>query len=194
MKDLIKVMAGLFIISLDNRIRMDIIMVNIVTDIVGHTLLIWGVTGLIPWSPCFKLSRKHAVLSLIFCLGTRLVTYLNMPQSVMALMYGMGAIFYIYMTYYIMEGLMVKNKMEKITEPNANLKGAWMALAIAQFFYCLCYLADIGEFLEEVGLGGLESPVKGLFGAAAFALSTFFIIMINQVRGLLYPKAENQRS
>ena len=52
----------------------------------------------------------------------------------MALMYGMGAIFYIYMTYYIMEGLMVKNKMEKITEPNANLKGAWMALAVAQFF------------------------------------------------------------
>ena len=192
MKDLIRVMAGLFIISLDNRVQMDILTVNVITDIVGHGLLIWGVTGLIPWSPCFKSSRTHAILSLIFCLGVRLVSYYPVMHSLSALMYGMAAIFYIYMTYYIMEGLMVKDKMEKITEPNANLKGAWIALAIAEFLYCFCYLAEIGEVLVEIGLGGLEGPARGLMGAAAFATSTFFIIMINQVRGLLFPKEEAQ--
>lgn len=131
MKDLIKVMAGLFILSLDNRVQMDIVAINVITDIVGHALVIWGVTGLIPWSPCFKRSRTHAVLSLIFCLGIRGVTYFQWPQAFISLVYGMSAIFYIYMTYYIMEGLMVKNKTEKITEPNANLKGAWTALAVA---------------------------------------------------------------
>ncbi len=188
MKDLIKVMAGLFILSLDNRVQMDIVAINVITDIVGHALVIWGVTGLIPWSPCFKRSRTHAVLSLIFCLGIRGVTYFQWPQAFVSLVYGMSAIFYIYMTYYIMEGLMVKNKTEKITEPNANLKGAWTALAVAEFLFCFCYLADIGELLQEIGLGGLERSVRGLFGAAAFALSTFFIIIINQIRGLLYPK------
>lgn len=188
MNSLIKVMAGLFIITLDGRIQMDIVMANILTDIVGHALVIWGVTGLIPWSPCFKSSRLHAVLSLIFSLGTRVVTSQGMSQSFMALMYGMTAIFYIYMTYYIMEGLMVKNKMEKITEPNSNLKGAWMALAVAEFLYSFCYLADIGSLMQEFELAGLEGAVRGLVGAAAFATSTFFIIMINQVRGLLFPK------
>lgn len=192
MKDLIRVMAGLFILSLDNRVRMDIFTVNVITDIVGHGLLIWGVTGLIPWSPCFKSSRTHAILSLIFCLGVRVVSYYPVMHSLTALMYGMAAIFYIYMTYYIMEGLMVKDKMEKITEPNANLKGAWIALAIAEFLYCFCYLAEIGEFLNEVGLGGLEGPIRGLTGAAAFATSTFFIIIINQVRGMLFPKSETE--
>lgn len=188
MKDLIKVMAGLFIISLDNRIQMDILPVNVATDIAGHLLLIWGVTGLIPWSPCFKSSRFQAVLSLAFCLGIRLVTYLKLSHSAVALMYGMSTIAYIYMTYYMMEGLMVKIKTEKLTELNANLKGAWMALAVAGFVYCLCYLADIGSFLQEVGLGGLESPVRALTGAAAFGTNAFFVIMINQIRESLYPK------
>ena len=190
MKALIKLMAGLIIITLDGRIQLDIMPVNVITDIVGYGLIIWGATELVSWSPCFKSCRLHAVLSLIFSLGIRMVTYFEMSHSFVALMYGMTAIFYIYMTYYIMEGLMVKNKMEKITEPNANLKGAWMALAVAEFLYSLCYLADIGTFLEEVGLGGLEAPVRGLVGAVAFALNAFFVIMINQVRGLLYPKKE----
>lgn len=188
MKALIRLMAGLIIITLDGRIQMDTVVINVITDLVGHALIIWGATGLIPWSPCFKSCRLQAVLSLVFSLGIRLVTYYELPHSFAALTYGMAAIFHIYMTYYIMEGLMVKNKMEQITEPNANLKGAWMALAVADFLYCLCYLADIGTFLEGVGLGGLEGSVRGLVGAAAFALNAFFVIMINQVRGLLYPK------
>lgn len=192
MKDLIKLIAGLLIITLDGRVQMDILAVNVATDLVGHALIIWAVTGLISWSPCFKSSRTYAILSLLFSLGIRLVTWRGMSQSFVALMYGMSTIFHIYMTYYIMEGLMVKGKMEKITEPNANLKGAWMAMAVAEFLYCLCYLTDIGTFLQDNGLGGLEAPVRALVGAASFALNAFFIIIINQIRGLLYSKEEKK--
>lgn len=192
MKALIKLMAGLFIVALDGRVQMSMVLVNVITDVVGYALIFIGLTELIPWSPCFKRGRKHAVGAFIFSLGIRAVTYFGLSQSFAALAYGMTAIFYIYMTYYIMEGLLVKNKTEKITEPNSNLRGAWTALAVGQFLYSLCYLAEIGSFLEEVGLGGLDAPVKALFGAAAFATNTFFIIMINQTRLLLFPKQEEQ--
>lgn len=192
MKALMKLMAGLFIVALDGRVQMNIILINIITDAAGYALILMSLTELIPWSPCFKRGRRHAIGAFISSLGIRAVNYFELPQSFYALVYGMSAIFYIYMTYYIMEGLLVKNKTEKITEPNSNLRGAWTALAIAQFLYSFCYLAEIGSLLEGVGLGGLEAPVKALFGAAAFAANTFFVIMINQIRMLLFPKQEEK--
>lgn len=188
MKALIKLMAGLLIITLDGRVQMDIVAVNVITDLVGHALIIWAAAELTEWTPCFKSCRNYAILSLFGSLAIRLVTWKGLTDSFTALAYGLATIFRIYMTYYIMEGLMVKNKMEKITEPNANFKGAWMAMAVAEFLYCLCYLTDIGDILTEFGLGGLEESVRALVGAAAFALNTFFVIVINQIRELLYPK------
>lgn len=191
MKNLIMLMAGLLIATFDERVQMSIIPINVVTDIVGYALVIWGLTGLITWSPCFKRARTYAVLAMISTLGIRVVNYFGIEYSADALTYGLAAIFYIYTTYYVLEGIMVKNKTEKITEPNANLKGAWMALSVAQFLYSICYLTDIGGLLENIGLGGLEDPIKSLFGAAAFATNAFFVIMLNQVRMLLFPKQED---
>lgn len=190
MKDLIMLMAGLLIATFDERVQMSFIPVNVVTDIVGYILLIRGLTGLIPWSPCFKRSRTYAIFAMISTLGIRVVNYFGIAYSADALTYGLSAIFYIYTTYYILEGIIVKNKTEKITETNANLRGAWMALSVAQFLYSLCYLADIGNLLEGIGLAGLEDPIKSLFGAAAFATNAFFVIMLNQTRILLFPKQE----
>lgn len=192
MKEFIKLMAGLLIISLDGRVQMNLTAVNVVTDLAGHALIIWAVTEMMEWSPCFKRCRNYAVLSLVGSLAVRLVTWKGLTGSFPALAYGLAAIFRIYMTYYMMEGLMVKNKMEKITEPNANFKGAWMALAVAEFLYCLCYLTDIGELLAEFGLGGLEGSVRALVGAVAFALNAFFVIVINQIRELLYPRKSEE--
>lgn len=191
MKDLIILMVGLVVATFDERVQMNIIPVNLVTDIVGYALVIKGLTGLIPWSPCFKRARIYAVLAMISTLGIRAVRYFGIAYSADALTYGLAAIFYIYTTYYILEGIIVKNKMEKITETTSNLRGAWVALSVAQFLYSICYLADIGSLLEGIGLAGLEDPIKSLFGAAAFATNAFFVIMLNQTRILLFPKEKN---
>lgn len=190
MKSLIMLMAGLLIASFDERVQMAFIPVNVVTDIVGYVLIIKGLTGVIPWSPCFKRSRTYAILAMIATLGIRVVNHFGIEYSADALTYGLSAIFYIYTTYYILEGILVKTKTEKITETNSNLRGAWMALSVAQFLYSICYLADIGGLLENIGLAGLESPIRSLFGAAAFATNAFFVIMLNQTRMLLFPKKE----
>lgn len=188
MKDMIILMAGLLIATFDERVQMNIIPVNLVTDIAGYALVIRGLTGLIPWSPCFKRARRYAIFAMLSTLGIRAVKYFGIAYSADALTYGLAAIFYIYTTYYTLEGITVKTKTEKITETTSNLRGAWVGLSVAQFLYSLCYLADIGSLLEGIGLAGLETPIKSLFGAVAFASNAFFVIMLNQTRQLLFSK------
>lgn len=190
MKALIELMAGLFIIALDGRAQMNIILVNVITDVVGYALLIIGLTGLIPWSPCFKKGRWHAIGAFIFSLGLRLVKYLELSQEYDTIVYGMTAVFYIYMTFYIVEGLAVKCKVENITEQNSNLKGIWVISAAAQMLYSFCHLVDLQGFLAGFELGVLTAPIRIVVGVAAFVANSFFVIVINQIRIQLFPKQE----
>lgn len=190
MKALIELMLGLFIITLDGRAQMNIILVNVITDVAGYGLLIAGMTGLIPWSPCFKKGRWHAAGALVFSIGLRVVQYLELTQEYRAVAYGMTAVFYIYMTFYIVEGIDVKCKTEKRTEQNANLRGIWIVTAAAQMLYSFCSLVDLQGFLEGFQLGVLTAPLRAVLGVLAFVANSFFVITINQIRIQLFPKRE----
>lgn len=192
MNCILKVMLGLFLSVLDGKVQINIWYLNILTDILGYGLIIWGVHEMIPWSPCFKKSRTHAVWAAVCSIGLRFALNFSVSYSIQSLLRGMGTIFFIYLTYYMMEGYVVKNKMDKIEEPTGNLKGAWIALAVSNALYCFCYLADLKELMLELGLEGLEQTVIGLMGVAVFATDVFFIMVMNQERSLIFPREDSE--
>lgn len=185
--DIIMIIIGLLITAVDMEWLIAGVQINLLSDLAGYILILIGLKGMLEWSPCFKRSRKHALLSLLSYIGLRISLNLGAGQQAIGLFVGLGTIFFIYMTYYMMEGMIVKNKTEKVFEPNANLKGSWIAMAAAMFVYCFCNLADLKAIAEQYNLPGLENLVMMILSVAVFATEAFFCMVLNQNRMLLFP-------
>lgn len=190
MNAMLTLMAGLLIVALDFEVSIGGIAINIISDIIGHFIIIFSAKKLIPWSPCFKKTIKHGILGAIFYLGYRISINMGAVISLQLFFSGFGAIFYIYMTYYIMEGLVVKNKMEKMTEPNGNLKGSWVAMAIVAFAYCFASLMNLQQVMIELGVPGLDNIILLVLNGAVLITTVFFVMVLNQNRMLLLAKQE----
>lgn len=190
MNCIIKIIIGILITAIDMEMRIGGVQINIVSDLIGYGIVIWALKDMIPWSPCFKKSRKFAILSIITYIGLRFSLNIQTELNWRVAFIGFGTIFFIYMTYYIMEGMLVKNKMEKIYEVNQNLRGSWIIMTISIFIYCFLSITDLSVLTQEWGLPGLENLVLAIVGVICFAALIYHLMILNQNRMALQKVSE----
>lgn len=185
-----KMIVGFLFLAFRFQVEIVGMTVDVLSDIIGYGLIIWSCKEMIEWSPCFKKTRKNAILALILYVGNVVMQNFNASSVMQGVFLGFGTITFIYMTYYILEGLYVKNKTEKVYEVNSQLKGAWIAMAVARFLYCFFSLADLETLTEELGIVGSESFILQIIEMIGLLTQVFFILTLNQNRVLL---EENQK-
>lgn len=188
MSDFLKMIVGFLFLVFNIQVKLGKFTLDIIPDFIGYGLIFWAGKGLIEWSPCFKKTRKHAVIALVISVCRIVVQNINAGFTVQGTLLGIETIAYIYLSYYVMEGLYVKNKTEKIYELNSQLRGSWIAMAISRFVYCFLGLTDLESLTAEMGIEGMESMILVVVSAVAFVIEAFFLLTLNQNRMLLEEK------
>lgn len=185
MSDFLKMILGFLFLVFNIQVKLGSITLDIVPDFIGYVLIFLACKDMIEWSPCFKKTRKHTIIALVISVCRIFAQNINAGFTVQGTLLGIETIAYIYLTYYIMEGLYVKNKTEKVYELNSQLKGAWIAMAVSRFLYCFLSLADLDSLTKEFGIEGMESIILLIISAVAFVVEAFFLLTLNQNRMLL---------
>lgn len=188
MSDFFKMMIGFLFLVFNIQVKLESITLDIIPDFIGYGLIFFAVKGMIDWSPCFKKTRKHAGIALVISVCRIIALNMNLAFTVQGTLLGIETIAYIYLSYYVMEGLYVKNKTEKIYELNSQLRGAWIAVAVSRFIYCFLGITDLDSLTKELGIEGMESTILILISAIAFVVEAFFLLTLNQNRMLLEEK------
>lgn len=184
----IKMIVGFLFLAFDFQVNIAGVTLDIVSDIIGYVLIILACKEMLEWSPCFKKTRKHAVIALVVYILSIVAQNINAGFTIQGTLLGIETIAFIYLSYYVLEGLYVKNKTEKIYELNAQLKGAWIAMAVSRFVYCFFMLTDLESLTEELGIAGAEGMILTGISAVALVIEVFFILLLNQNRVLLDEK------
>jgi len=184
----IKLIIGFLFHAFDFQMNVGSFTFDIVPDFVGYGLIFWACKDMLDWSPCFKKVRKHAVIALVISVIGMIAQNGNAGFTIQGTLLGIETIAFIYMSYYILEGLYVKNKTEKIYELNSQLRGSWIALAVAHFLYCFCMLTDLEALTKELGIEGAENMILTVISGIAFVVEAFFLLTLNQNRVLLQEK------
>lgn len=191
----IKMIIGFLFLAFDFQIKPGGLTLDLASDIIGYVFIIWSCKETIEWSPCFKKTRKHAIIALIIHILSVIAQNINAGFTIEGALLGIETIAFIYMSYYVLEGLYVKNKTEKVYELNSQLKGAWIAMAVSRFVYCVLTLADLNTITEGLGIVGMEGTILTILNAVAFIIEVFFLLSLNQNRILLEEKKkEGQKS
>jgi len=185
---LIKMIIGFLFLAFNFQVTIGGITFDIIPDVVGYVLIIWSCKEMIEWGPCFKKTRKHAIIALIISFCSIIAQNVSPNFTIQGTLLGLETIAFIYLSYYIMEGMYVKNKTEKIYELNSQLRGAWIAMAVSRFIYCFCMLTDFEALTEELGIAGAEGLILSVIHAVAFVIEVFFLLLLNQNRMLLDEK------
>lgn len=186
--DFLKMIIGFLFLVFNIQVKLGSITLDIIPDFIGYILIIIACKGMIEWSPCFKKTRKHAIIALVISVCRIFAQNQNAAFRVQGTLLGIETIAYIYLSYYMMEGLYVKNKTDKVYELNSQLKGAWIVMAVARFAYCFLSLADLESLTAEFGLEGMESTILLIISAVEFVIEAFFLLTLNQDRMLLEEK------
>ncbi len=188
MSDFLKMIIGFLFLVFNVQVKLGSITLDIIPDFIGYGLIFLAAKEMLDWSPCFKKTRKHAVIALVISIGRVIALNRNLAFTVQGTLLGIETIAYIYLSYYVMEGLYVKNKTDKIYELNSQLRGAWIAVAVARFIYCFLGLTDLESLTAEFGMEGLESTILILVSVVAFVVEAFFVLTLNQNRMLIEEK------
>lgn len=188
MSDFFKMIIGFLFLVFNIQVKLGGITLDIVPDFIGYILIILACKGMIEWSPCFKKTRKHAIIALVISVCRMVAQNRNAGFRVQGSLLGIETIAYIYLSFYILEGIYVKNKVEKVYELNSQLKGSWIAMIVARFAYCFFSLTDLDSITKEFGMEGMESMILLVISAVAFVIEAFFILTLNQNRMLLEEK------
>ena len=179
---------GFLFLVFNIQVKLGGITLDIVPDFIGYGLIFLATKGLLEWSPCFQKTRKYAVIAFVISVCRIIAQNINATFTVQGTLLGIETIAYIYLSYYVMEGLYVKNKTDKIYELNSQLRGAWIAVAVSRFIYCFLGLTDLDSLTAELGIEGMESTILVLISAVTFVVEAFFVLTLNQNRMLIEEK------
>ena len=188
MSDFLKMIVGFLFLVFNIQVNLGSLTLDIVPDFIGYGLIFFACKGMLDWSPCFKKTRKHAIIAFVISLCRIIALNVNASFTVQGTLLGIETIAYIYLSYYVMEGLYVKNKTDKVYELNSQLRGSWIAVAVSRFVYCFLSLADLDSLTVELGLEGMESMILIIISTVAFVIEAFFLLTLNQNRVLLEEK------
>ena len=190
MSDFLKIIIGFLFLVFNIQVKLGSITLDIIPDFIGYALIILAGKGLVEWSPWFKKTRKHAIIALVISICRLIAQNVNATFTVQGTLLGIETIAYIYLSYYILEGLYVKNKTDKLYELNGQLKGSWIAMAVSRFLYCFLGLTDLNSLTAEFGIEGMESTILLIISAVVFVVDAFFVLTLNQNRMLLEEKSK----
>ena len=188
MSNFLKMILGFLFLVFNIQVKLGGITLDIVPDFIGYGLIFLAAKGLLEWSPCFRKTRKYAVIAFVISVCRIIAQNINATFTVQGTLLGIETIAYIYLSYYVMEGLYVKNKTDKIYELNSQLRGAWIAVAVSRFIYCFLGLTDLDSLTAELGIEGMESTILVLISAVTFVVEAFFVLTLNQNRMLIEEK------
>ncbi len=188
MSNFLKMILGFLFLVFNIQVKLGGITLDIVPDFIGYGLIFLATKGLLEWSPCFQKTRKYAVIAFVISVCRIIAQNINATFTVQGTLLGIETIAYIYLSYYVMEGLYVKNKTDKIYELNSQLRGAWIAVAVSRFIYCFLGLTDLDSLTAELGIEGMESTILVLISAVTFVVEAFFVLTLNQNRMLIEEK------
>lgn len=190
----LKMIIGFIFLSFDLRVNFGGFVVDILSDVIGYGFIIWSCKEMLEWSPCFKKTRKHAIIAVILCILKIAAENMKAGFTINASLTGLETIAFIYTTYYILEGLYVKNKTEKIYEISAQLKGSWIAMAVSSFLYSFLSMSDLSAVVEEMNLPGLDTVIMQVLSVVSFAVQIFFMLTLNQNRILLDERTKKNQN
>lgn len=188
MSNFLKMILGFLFLVFNIQVKLGGITLDIVPDFIGYGLIFLATKGLLEWSPCFQKTRKYAVIAFVISVCRIIAQNINATFTVQGTLLGIETIAYTYLSYYVMEGLYVKNKTDKIYELNSQLRGAWIAVAVSRFIYCFLGLTDLDSLTAELGIEGMESTILVLISAVTFVVEAFFVLTLNQNRMLIEEK------
>lgn len=188
MSNFLKMIIGFLFLVFNIQVKLGNITLDIIPDFIGYILIFLAVKGMIEWSPCFKKTRKHAMIALVVSVCRIIAQNTNAIFTIQGTLLGIETIAYIYLSYYVMEGLYVKNKTDKIYELNSQLRGAWIAMAVSRFIYCFLGITDLNSLTTEFGMEGMESIILVIISTVEFVVEAFFLLTLNQNRMLIEEK------
>lgn len=192
MTSLIKIIIGLLFLIVDIEIQISSITIDLASNLIGFVFLVIGFQEIMEWSPLMKRSRKHVVIGMIAYILMRISQNFQAAELIERLMIGIEIITLIYLTYYLMEGILVKTKMEKKDEMNGNLRGAWVLFAISIGIYGFARISDFQSLLEIIQLGGLEQFVLRLLEIGVILSGLYFITQLFQINKLLFSNEKSK--
>lgn len=193
MSGFFKMIIGFLFLVFNIQVKLSSITLDIVPDFIGYILIILSCKEMIEWSPCFKKTRKHTVIALVISICRIFALNMNVGFTTQGALLGIETMAYIYLSYYVMEGLYVKNKTDKVYELNSQLRGSWITMAISRFLYCFLSLTDLDSLTKEFGIEGMESMILLIISAVVFVIEAFFLLTLNQNRMLLEEKSKAEQ-
>lgn len=188
MTGIVKIIIGLLLLIVDLEFQIGGMTLDIVSDLAGYIMVIIGLNEILEWSPLIKRSRKHGVIGIIAYIFMRLAGLLDSEKLIGMVMYGITIITFIYMTYYFMEGILVKAKMEKKNDLDGTVRGGWIILVIAMGLLGFASISDLNSILDGFQLAGLEGSIIWILNVAVVFSGLYFIALLYQINKLLYPK------
>ncbi|NLZ80747.1 MAG: hypothetical protein GX913_02940 [Clostridiales bacterium] len=190
MTALVKIIIGLLLLLVDIEFRVAGFTFDIVSDLVGFIFVIIGLQEILEWSPLLKRSRKHAFIGAVAYVLMRFTQSFVLGKLIEMIMLAITLITFIYLTYYLMEGILVKAKMEKKDDITGTIRGGWIIFAIALGLYGFASISDLNSILEGFQLAGLEQSIIWILNVAVIFSGLYFIALLHQINKLLYPKEE----
>lgn len=192
MTGIVKIVIGLILMIIGIEARISWLRFDIISDIIGSILVIIGLNEIIEWSPLLKRSRKHAIIGVVAHVLMYIAGFYEIAKLIELLMLAITIITFIYMTYYLMEGILVKAKTEKKNEISGTIRGGWIILAIATGLYGFASISDFRSLLDGFQLAGLEYMILWFLNVAVTFSGLYFVVLLYQVKLLLYPKEEKK--
>lgn len=190
MTALVKIIIGLLILIIDIEFQIGGFTFDIISDLAGFIIVIIGMKEILDWSPLLKRSKKHAIIGAIAYVFMRVSQIFEEIKLIELIMLAITIITFIYLTYYLMEGILVETKTEKKTEIDGTIRGAWIIMAIAVGIYGFANISDFNSFLAGFQLEGLEYTILWILNVAEIFSGLYFLLLLSQINKLLYPKEE----
>lgn len=134
---------GMLFIAFDYFVKLGPLNFDLFTDLIGYVLILSIVSKFPQRNNLFKKLTKFSIMGLITYIGQELLININIGMfhyAIYGILSAIGAMAFMYLGFYMMEGMLLEAKINRSLQNMQNIKGASVIFAIVVLVNFLNYL------------------------------------------------------
>lgn len=134
---------GMLFIAFDYFVKLGPLNFDLFTDLIGYVLILSIVSKFPQRNNLFKKLTKFSIMGLITYIGQELLININIGMfhyAIYGILSAIGTMAFMYLGFYMMEGMLLEAKINRSLQNMQNIKGASVIFAIVVLVNFLNYL------------------------------------------------------